>query len=179
MAFLRKNAVNLVLCLIEIVVGVLLLVNPTAFTKSIIMVVGAAVALLGLFNALRYFRTEPAQAAMEHRLAYGLGQLALGVFCLVKADWLVGLFPVLTRLYGAGVLVLALFRIQQFVDARRLHFGKGLISGASALFTLIYAAMVLFIPETTWIFIGVMLLLEALMDVLILAIERKAQSFPS
>lgn len=175
MAFLRKNSVNLVLCLIELIVGILLLVNPTGFTRGIIMVVGAAIALLGLFNVLRYFRTDAAQAAMEHRLAYGLGQLVLGVFFLVKSNWLVGLFPVLTRLYGAGVLVLALFRIQQFVDARRLKLGKGLISGTSALFTLIYAAMVLFVPETTWIFIGVMLLLEALMDILILAFERKTR----
>ena len=173
-SFIRKNSTNLVLCLAELIVGILLLVNPTGFTRAIIMAVGAAVAVLGLLNVLRYFRTDAMQAAMEHRLAYGLGQLTLGLFFLLKADWLVGLFPVLTRLYGAGVLVLALFRIQQFVDARRLNLRKGLISGSSALFTLIYAAMILFIPATTWIFIGVMLLLEALMDILILTIERKA-----
>ena len=176
LAFIRKNAVNLILCLAELAVGALLLVNPTGFTRGIVMAVGLAVAVLGVCNVLRYFRTNPAQAALERRLAYGLGQLALGAFFLLKADWLVGLFPVLTRLYGAGVLVLALFRIQQFVDARRLNLRKGgWISGSSALFTLIYAAMVLFIPETTWIFIGVMLLLEALMDIMILAFERKAQ----
>lgn len=173
-SFIRKHSTNLTLCLAELIVGILLLVNPTGFTRAIIMAVGAAVAALGVFNVLRYFRTEPAQAALEHRLASGLGQLVLGLFFLFKSDWLVGLFPVLTRLYGAGVLVLALFRIQQFVDARRLNLRKGLISGASALFTLLYAAMILFIPETTWVFIGVMLLLEALMDFLILAVERKA-----
>lgn len=173
LAFIRKNAVNLILCLAELAVGALLLVNPTGFTRGIVMAVGLAVAVLGVCNVLRYFRTNPAQAALERRLAYGLGQLALGAFFLLKADWLVGLFPVLTRLYGAAVLVLALFRIQQFVDARRLGFGKGLISGVSAIFTLVYAAVVLLIPEITWMFIGAMLLLEALMDILILVFERK------
>lgn len=171
----RKNLPNLFLCLGELAVGFLLLVNPEGFTQAIIMALGAAVAVLGVFNIIRYFRTNPVQAATERRLAYGLGQLSLGAFFLMKADWLVGLFPVLTRLYGAAVLVLALFRIQQFVDVRRLGLAKGLISGASALFTLLYAAMVLFIPETTWMFIGIMLLLEAGMDLLILIFERKAQ----
>ena len=173
--FFRKNLSNLILCLGELVVGILLLVNPEGFTQAIIMALGTAVALLGLFNIVRYFRTNPVQAATERRLAYGLGQLALGAFCLGKADWLVGLFPVLTRLYGAAVLVLALFRIQQFVDVRRLGLAKGLFSGISALFTLLYAAMILFIPEITWIFVAIMLLLEAAMDILILIFERKVQ----
>lgn len=173
MNFLRKNHTNLILCLAELAVGVLLLVNPEAFTRSIIMALGVAVAVLGVFNIIRYFRTSPAQAAADRRLAYGLGQLALGLFCLIQSSWLVGLFPVLTRLYGAGVLVLALFRVQQFVDVRRLGLGKGLITGISALITLLYAALILFIPEITWIFIGVMLLVEAVMDMLILAFERR------
>ena len=175
MAFIRKNPVNLLLCLGELIVGVLLLVNPVGFTRSIIMALGVIIALVGLFNVIRYFRTNPMQAAAERRLAYGLGQLILGVFCLVQSNWLVGLFPVLTRLYGAGVLVLALFRIQQFVDIRRLKIAKGLISGVSAFFTLLYAIMILFLPETTWMFVGIMLLLEAMMDILILLFERRIQ----
>lgn len=174
MTFIRKNMPNVILCLGELIVGILLLVNPEGFTRSIIMALGVAVAALGVFNVIRYFRTNPVQAATERRLAYGLGQLALGAFCLTQSHWLVGLFPVLTRLYGAAVLVLALFRIQQFVDARRLGF-KGLVSGVSALFTLVYACMILLIPETTWMFVGIMLLLEALMDLLILFIDRRAQ----
>lgn len=175
MTFFRKNLPNLVLCLGELIVGILLLVSPEAFTRGIIMALGAAVAVLGIFNIVRYFRTNPVQAAAERRLAYGLGQLALGAFCLSQSSWLVGLFPMLTRLYGAAVLVLALFRIQQFVDVRRLKLGSGLISGISALVTLLYAVLVLFIPEITWIFVGVMLLVEAVMDILILVFERQKE----
>lgn len=175
LSFLRKNAVNLILCLGELAVGILLLVNPEGFTQAIVMALGAVIVVLGIINVIRYFRTEPTQAALERRLAYGLGELALGAFALTQSGWLVGLFPVLTRLYGAGVLVLALFRIQQFVDVRRLKLSKGLFSGVSALFTLLYAAMILFIPETTWIFIGVMLLLEAVLDILILVFDRRAR----
>ncbi|MCH5287651.1 MAG: DUF308 domain-containing protein [Christensenellaceae bacterium] len=174
-AFFQKNLINLILCLGELIVGILLLVNPEGFTQAIVMALGAAVAVLGVLNVIRYFRTKPVQAAMERRLAYGLGQLALGAFFLTQSGWLVNLFGVLTRLYGVAVLVLALFRIQQFVDARRLKLPRGgMFSGVTALFTLAYAAMILFLPETTWIFIGVMLLLEALMDILILVFERKA-----
>lgn len=172
--FLNKNKVNLVLCLAELAVGILLLINPQGFTRGIIMAVGLAIAVLGVFNVIRYFRTDAMQAALESKLAYGLGQLALGLFCLVKSTWLVGLFPVLTRIYGAGALVLALYRVQQFIDVRRLRLGKGIVTGVTALMTLAYAAVILLTPEITWVFIGVALLIEALMDILILIFERKA-----
>ena len=175
MTFIKKNLLNLILCLGELVVGILLLINPEGFTQAIIMALGVAVAVLGVLNVVRYFRADPLAASMDRRLAYGLGQLALGLFLLTQSGWLVGMFKTLTRLYGVAVLVLALIRIQQFFDARRLKLPRGgMFSGLTALFTLAYAAMILFMPETTWIFIGVMLLLEAVMDILILFFERRS-----
>lgn len=175
MSFLRKNTVNLILCLGELIVGILLLVNPEGFTQAIVMALGAVIAVVGVINVIRYFRTDAVRAAQERRLAFGLGELVLGLFALTQSGWLVNLFEGLTRLYGAGVLVLALFRIQQFVDVRRLKLSKGLFSGISALYTLLYAALILFIPETTWIFIGVLLLLEAVLDILILIFDRRTR----
>ena len=173
-SFIRKNLLNLILCLGELVIGVLLLINPEGFTQAIVMAVGIVVAVLGVLNIINYFRADPREAAEDHRLAYGLGQLVLGVFFLVQSGWMIEQIKTLTRLYGVAVLVLALFRVQQFVDAYRLKLPRGgLISGVTALFTLAYAGMVLFMPETTWIFIGIMLLLEAVMDILILILERR------
>lgn len=171
--FVKKNMSNLLLCLGELVVGVLLLINPQGFTAGILIALGIALAVLGVFSVVRYFRSDPVLAASERRLAYGLGELALGLFFMLKTNSLVSLFPALVRLYGVGVLVLGLFRIQQFADVRRLHLGSGLITGVSAVITVVYASMVLFRPETTWIFVGVAMLLEAVMDILILIFERK------
>lgn len=173
-SFIKKNLMNLILCLAELVVGILLLVNPEGFTQAIVMALGAVVVVLGVLNVIRYFKAGAMEAAMDHRMAYGLGELALGAFFLTQSGWLVGMFKTLTRLYGVAVLLLALIRIQQFVDARRLKLPRGgMISGITALFTLAYAAMILFMPETTWIFIGIMLLIEAVMDILILILERR------
>lgn len=171
--FVKKNMSNLLLCLGELVVGVLLLINPQGFTAGILIALGIALAVLGVFSVVRYFRSDPVLAASERRLAYGLGELALGLFFMLKTNSLVSLFPALVRLYGVGVLVLGLFRIQQFADVRRLHLGSGLITGVSAVITVVYASMVLFMPEITWIFVGVAMLLEAVMDILILIFERK------
>lgn len=71
------------------------------------------------------------------------------------------------------MLLLAFFRILQFVDVRRLKLAKGLMSGMFAVLTLLYAAVVLLQPETTWLYIGIMLLLEAVMDILILCFDRR------
>lgn len=174
MTFIKNNLLNLILCLGELVVGILLLIDPAGFTQAIIMALGVVVAALGVLNVVRYFRADPLTAATDRRLAYGLGQLALGVFFLIQSGWTTEQLMNLTRLYGVAVLVLALIRVQQFVDAYRLKLPHGgLISGITALFTLAYAGMVLFMPTITLKFIGIMLLIEAVMDILILLFERR------
>ncbi len=56
MKSLKKNVDGIVLCLFELVVGVLPLINPVSFTIGIIMVVGVVLILLGLINVTRYFK---------------------------------------------------------------------------------------------------------------------------
>lgn len=174
MTFIRKNAGNLIMLLCELAVGVLLLINPESFMQGIMVALGVALAVAGVLSVARYFRTDAVNAAAERRLALGLGEIALGVFCVAKGGWLVTL-STLIRLYGAGVLALGFFRVQQFADVRRLGLGTGIVSGVSALVTLVYAGFILALPEVTWLVIGIALLLEAVMDALMLIFERSAQ----
>ena len=172
-SFIRKNLLNLILCLGELVIGILLLVNPEGFTQAIVLAVGIVVAALGVLNVINYFRADPREAAEDHRLAYGLGQLALGVFFLTRSGWTTQRLMETLRLFGIPVLVLALIRVQQFVDAYRLKLPRaGLVSGFTALVTLVFAGILLFGPSTL-VFIGIILLVEAIMDILILFLERR------
>ncbi len=60
----EKNVDGIVLCLFELVVGVLPLINPISFTIGIIMVAGVVLILLGLINVSRYFRISIDKAVL-------------------------------------------------------------------------------------------------------------------
>ena len=177
MQFFRRHRTSLTLALVELIVGILLLISPTGFTRGILMVSGALLAALGLWSVIRYFRTEAAVAAREQTLARGLAMLLIGLFALLQADWLLGLFPVLTVLYGAASLLTGLYKVQRAVDIRRLGLGSGLMAGISAASTLLFAAIILLNPFATiqalWVFTGLVLIGEALLDILACIQRRK------
>ena len=56
---MKKNGRTggLLLALVEILVGILLLIDPAGFTSGIIIAAGAVLMALGLYNIILYFRT--------------------------------------------------------------------------------------------------------------------------
>lgn len=73
MSMLREKAGGIVVCIFELVVGILLFVNPVGFTSGIITVAGAVLMVLGLTEVVKYFRTDAREAA--------LGQMLVKDFC--------------------------------------------------------------------------------------------------
>ena len=159
-------------CAAELIVGILLLAGPVHFTTWIIMGVGVLLIVLGAMDVLRYFRMKPEQAAEEQNLAKGLLELLIGAFCALKSGWFVMTFPLLTVLYGVGVLMLAIVKVQLAVDRLRLK-EEWIMSAVSAALALLFALVILLNPFATtkamWMFIGIGLIVEAVVDALPLA----------
>ena len=65
---LNYNVNGILLCIFEIIVGILLLINPIAFTTGIITAVGIILLIIGLISTIKYFKTEAVQAASGHIL---------------------------------------------------------------------------------------------------------------
>ena len=49
----------------ELIIGILLLVNPIGFTSGIIIAFGIALMIMGIRKTIKYFRTEPEEAAVS------------------------------------------------------------------------------------------------------------------
>lgn len=159
----------LLVSLIELVVGVLLLINPVGFTSWIIVGLGAVLAVLGLLSVIGYFRDAPDEAAKQQKLAKGLCFLSIGLFGMLNSGWFIATFPVLTMLYGAAILLLGFVRVQWTVDDIRLKTGKWMWSALSALLAIVFAVIILCDPfaSTTvlWVFAGISLIAEAAVDI--------------
>ena len=154
----------------EIVVGILLLVNPTGFTAGIIIALGVLLAVLGVLGIVRYFRTEPVRAALEQQLIRGLLMLLLGLFCIFNARWFIATFPILTILYGIGTLIAGIAKVQWTIDRIRLKMRRWFWTAISAVLTIACAVVILCNPFSStavlWIFIAVILIVEAVIDII-------------
>lgn len=178
MRVLRERAGGIIICIFELVVGVLLFVNPVGFTSGIIMVAGAVLMVLGLVEIVKYFRTNAQEASCGQMLVKGLLSVLVGAFCAFRAEWFITTFPVLTVLYGVAILVTGIGKIQLTVDMLRLKRKKWGWAAVNAGISLICAFVILRMPfastNVLWIFTGAVLAVEGVMDlVTFLADERE------
>ena len=182
MKALKKHWGGIVLCLLEILVGILLLIDPVELTNGIIVIVGVILGLTGLVSIVKYFRCEAAEAAASQLLMKGLLAILIGVFCVLKSQWFVATFPVLTGVYGAAILVTGLSKIQRTVDMIRAKQSRWFLGLLSAIATLALAMVILDHPfaSTTmlWTFIGISLIVEAVLDAAAMLFGNRKRSEP-
>lgn len=169
MKALKERGGNFILCLFELIVGVLLLINPAGFTIGIIMATGVALIVVGVINIFKYFRTDAADAARGRLMTIGLIQIAAGCFCVFDSDWFLATFPVLTMLYGVLILITGFSKVQLTVDLLRQKKGKWYWAAINAVVSILCAITVLRNPfystSTLWVFTGCSLIAEAVIDV--------------
>lgn len=177
---LKKESLGgLTAALIELVVGVLLLINPTGFTTGIIVGLGVLLALWGAMSTAQYFMAKPEEAAREQGLAKGLVLLMAGLACVLCSDWLVSAFPLLTVLYGILLLLLSALKIQGAVDMMRLKKDNWVFAAGGALVCVVAALFTLLNPfgvrRLVWALVSVALIAEAVLDAFAVFFRKKAK----
>ena len=166
----------IVTAVVELIVGILLLVNPVGFTTGIIFVLGLVLVVYGIYKILQYFRATPQEAALEKALTVGILAVLIGLWCVLRTDWFIELFPVLTSLYGVILLISGVVKIQWTTDKIRMGTGRWGVTALSAIFTLICAILILANPfastNALWMFIGITLIVEAVIDIISAFMKR-------
>lgn len=173
MRAIQKNGGSILMCVLEILVGVLLLLDPTGFTSAIIIAAGAALILYGVICIVRYFRADAAEGALRQSLFKGLLLLLGGLFCVLRSRWFVDTFPLLTILYGIGLLISGIGKIQWTADMIRFGRKRWYLPAISAALSLIFAAIILCSPTALWSFLGIVLIVEAVFDIVAIALGGK------
>lgn len=165
---------SILICIIEIVVGVLLLINPVGFTSGIIIGAGVMMCLGGLLSVVRYFMVKPEAAAQKQLLFKGLLSLMAGAACITKYDWFIGAFPLLTVLYAIAMLILAAAKLQKMADLKRVNAPRWYMPGISSALAAVLAAIILINPfgavAAVWTFVAISLIAEAIVEILTIAL---------
>ncbi len=177
MKFLKNHFAGIGMFLLEILVGVLLLINPVGFTSGIIIGAGLVLILLGIACVIKYFRAEPEEAAKSQNLMKGLIALLAGLFCALRSEWFVVTFPVITLIYGVVILITGLGKVQWTVDILRQKKPKWFLGALSALVSITCGLVIITAPFSTtavlWMFTGIGLIVDACFDIVALIFTNK------
>jgi len=177
MSKINRNTGNLLTCIFEILVGILLLIDPVGFTSGIIVAFGIVLAVIGAISLFRYFREDAETASQESGLTKGIIFVIFGLFCAFKSEWFIVTFPLLTVLYGILTLVSGVSKVQWAVDMLRAKQKYWFVEVIGAVLTIICAILILTNPFTStvflWTFIGVSMIVEAVVDVIAFILGRK------
>lgn len=177
MSKIKRSTGNLLMCLTEIIIGILLLINPVGFTSGIIITLGIMLAIMGIVSIVGYFRADPEEAAEKSGLAKGLVFVFLAFVCIFKTGWLIAAFPLITVFYGVLILVSGISKVQWAVDMLRQKQKYWFVALIGAVLSLVFAALVLANPFSStvvlWTFIAVSLIIEAIVDILAFIFGRK------
>ncbi len=177
MSKINRNTGNLLTCIFELLLGILLLIDPLGFTNGIIVIFGIVLVVIGAVNLFKYFRSSAEKASQEGSLAKGIIFVLFGLFCAFKSEWFIVTFPLLTVLYGILTLVGGVSKIQWAIDMLRAKRKYWFVEIISAILTIVFATLILTNPfaSTTilWTFTGVTLIIEAIADIVAFVLGRK------
>lgn len=162
---------------VELLIGILLFVDPPGFTSGILIAVGAVFLICGVVCLIRYFNTDPIQAALEQNFSKGLVMILLGGFLALRTQQAIALFPLLTHLYGVAILIIGIVKLQQGVDLLRLKARYWFLTGINAVLAILFAAIILSNPFAStivlWRVAAISLIVEAVLDVVVLIMTGK------
>lgn len=179
MSVFKKSVADFALCLVELVAGILLLLDPIRFTSTVLIGGGVVLIALGVIEVVNYFRTDARIAAFGQMLTKGLVLLLIGVFCTVQWRWFLVTFPVWTMVYGIVILLTGVSKIQVTVDMLRLKSSRWGWAAVNAALTLICAVVILRSPfastEVLWMFTGVALVAVGVFDLVVLLFCKKGK----
>ena len=176
---MKNNIVNLILSIGELIIGIILLITPLWFTKTIIILVGLFLLILGISNIIDYFKTDITEAIQEKKLLTGLVILTVGIFSTFYAGWLINKIHVLTIIYGVIILFLALRKVEWTINSIRLKRKYCYIILINSIISLMFSIIILnnpFNASFLWKLTGVILILEAFFDFMTIILDIKKDS---
>ncbi|MCD7729691.1 MAG: DUF308 domain-containing protein [Clostridia bacterium] len=177
MEFLKKNAIALVWCIVELILGILLIVESENFIKVLAIIVGVIMIIGGVILTVTYFVTHAKEAEGKY-LFNGLTYLALGIILCVKSNWLSSLMSLILLLLAVVLFIDGFEKIQEVCDKIRLK-QKGWVAPlVGAAVEIVLAILVLVLDSQRWLFItlGVLVILEAVYNFVVLIFLNNVQN---
>ena len=168
----RSMILPILFCL---VCGVLLILFGNLALRITAWVLAGVMILCGIWSVIAYIRSRPVQRITESRLANGLILLVIGSLLAFNPDYLENLLPFI---WGLALLFGGFLKIQYAFDEKTVNVDKWWIMLIFAAFSLIVGILSLlnpaFLGENRNLVIGILLVLEAVLDITVYLLLKHA-----
>lgn len=168
----RSMILPIIFCL---VCGVLLILFGNLALRITAYVLAGVMLLCGVWSIIVYIRSTPVRRITESRLATGLILLVAGSLLAFNPNYLEDILPFI---WGLALLFGAFLKIQYAFDEKSVNVSKWWIMLILAAFSVVIGVLSLlnpaFLGENRNLLIGILLVLEAVLDITVYFLLRHA-----
>ena len=168
----RSMILPILFCL---VCGLLLIFFGNLALRITAYVLAGVMILCGVWSGIVYLRSDPVRRITESRLATGLILLVAGTMLAFNPNYLEDILPFI---WGLALLFGGFLKIQYAFDEKSVQVKKWWIMLIFAAFSLIVGIIALlnpaFLGENRNLVIGILLVLEAVLDITVFFLLRHA-----
>ncbi len=175
-----KSGVSAVIVIaIEILIGIFLLMNPEGFMKTIIIIAGIGLLILGVVLMIRYITGQKDGSAGFGMLIGAIIALIFGLVCIFASRGIEWMIEVFIWVCGIFLIIAGVIKIASFFRVRNAGYATGgtallLISG---IIMTIFGILLVFHPfqslSTLLRIGGIVLIVEAAFDLVSFIITMK------
>ena len=168
----RSMILPIIFCL---VCGVLLILFGNLALRITAYVLAGVMLLCGVWSIIVYIRSTPVRRITESRLATGLILLVAGSLLAFNPNYLEDILPFI---WGLALLFGAFLKIQYAFDEKSVNVSKWWIMLIFAAVSVTIGILALTskaeMDDQKYMFIGIMLILEAVLDVVVFFLMNRA-----
>lgn len=147
--------------------GLALLIWPGITAGLILNICGIGLMIAGLFNIVRYFFQKAPYAAYNWNLGFGLAITLAGIALVAFKGALLSVVPIL---FGIGLLIGGVIKIQAAFNLQRMGFGQWYLTLIGAAVSCVLGALIMANPFGTGLVlvrvIGASIVVEAVQDLI-------------
>ena len=179
MQALKNNLPVILLIALEVLIGIFLLMNPEGFTRAVIIIFGVVMLLTGIAHLIRYFRGRKAGVSSGFTMGVAIVALVIGAVCVFASGAIIGLISIIAILYGIILIIAGCFKVQSFFDVRRVGLTNTgtILMLISGIIMIVFGVILIIHPfgtiEVLLQVAGVILIIEAVLDVVFLILSAK------
>ena len=171
----------ILLIVFEVAVGILLLVNPEMFTRTVILLFGMILLLIGITCFIRYVLEKKQDIVDPLALLITVVTSAIGAICVFCSSAIIGFITAIAIIYGVILVISGIYKLYNFYLLKKAGLPMSKVSAASGVIAVVLGILIVVFPQNAvfsiWQMAGILLILEAFIDFLsivkVIRIERK------
>ena len=169
----KLNIQDIFLILFEAAVGILLLINPESFIRTVIILLGLILLVIGITYLIRYLQDKKADKDNPVIMLIAVVTLIAGLVCIFFSGAIIGLITAIAIIFGVILVISGVYKLHNYYLTKKKGAPVSTASIVSGIIAAILGVVIIIYPKdaalSVWLVAGIVLIAEAVIDFLSIA----------